>query len=253
MNRWQAEDLALVFLTCRRNPAYFPITLASALLADPLTARLREVAVEVDAPNLDCVAPLQGHAQVRWRARTDEVSAQVAAFSLHRRACHAYWRALGLASPDARAVILCEDDVIFRDGWLGMLLECLNEMRAVGLEEFHIAAYSAYDHDHAPLRRGCFYSSYPAHDFYGTQAMLYPADEVAPVRDLIWRHGIETHEEPYDLLVKRRAIARQHLYATRHSIAQHIGACTTGLGGLHTSPSFHRRWPVVGEDGAPRL
>ena len=50
--RWEPEDLALVFLTCPREPAYFPTTLASALLGDPLTVRLREMAVAVDAPDL---------------------------------------------------------------------------------------------------------------------------------------------------------------------------------------------------------
>lgn len=248
MRPWEPEDLALVFLTCPREPAYFSTSLAGALLGDPLTARLREIAVAVDAPDLGCVGPLAGHARVRWVARTVEESARVADFPLHRRACHNYWRALGLARPGARAVLVCEDDVAFRDGWLGMLLECLNEMAAAGLKEFIVAAYSAYDHERGPLRRGRFYSSYPAEGFYGTQGMLYPAAELAPVRELVWAHGVEQADAPYDMLVKRRAVARQHLYITRVALVQHVGLQSTGLGdGSIRSPSFGRPWPGPAE------
>ena len=98
---WQPEDLALVFLTCPREPAYFSATLASALAGDPLTARLREIAVAVDAPDLACVGPLAQDGRVRWVPRSAAESARVADFHLHRRACHNYWRALGLAEGEA--------------------------------------------------------------------------------------------------------------------------------------------------------
>jgi hypothetical protein len=242
--RWQADDLALVFLTCPRVPAFFPATLAGALSADVLTERLRGIAVAVDAPDLECVGRLAENRRVRWVPRSPEESRRVADFRIHRRACHNYWRALGLAPPEARAVIVCEDDVVFREGWLGMLLECLEEMRSDDVEDFLLTAYSARDHEAQPLRRGLFYSSYVAGGFYGTQAMVFPRTEVEPVRELIWRHGVETPEEPYDLLIKRRAVERQHLYTTRHSLVQHAGAAhTTGLGGGHVSPSFEREWP----------
>jgi hypothetical protein len=242
---WRPEDLALVFLTCPREPAYLPATLASAFLGDPLTSRLHEIVVAVDAPDLACIAPLGGHQRIRWVPRTGEESERVARFHVHWRACHNYWRALKLAPVEVRGVIVCEDDVIFRDGWLEMLLECLREMQAVGLQEFMLTAYSARDHEEPWLRRGRCYSSYVAHGFYGTQAMFYPTTELAPLAELLWVHGVEVSEAPYDLLIQRRAIARQHLYATRHSLVQHIGAKSTGLGdGKHRSPSFERPWPV---------
>ena len=245
MAPWQPEDLALAFTTCPREPAYFSTTLASALLGDPLAARLREIAVAVDAPDLACVEPLAGHARVRWVARTAEENERVAPFHIHRRACHNYCRALGLAAPGAGALLLCEDDVIFRDGWLGMLLQSLNEMRARGLEDFILAAYACYDFDTPALRRGTFYSSYPAHGFYATPAMLYPAPECAAVREWIWEHGVVSMEAPYDLLIGRRAVERQHLYATRYSIVQHVGTTSTGLGeGGRQSRSFEQPWPA---------
>jgi hypothetical protein len=246
MTPWQPEELALVFLTCPREPAYFPATLASALLGDPLAARLHEIAVAVDAADLACVAPLAGHRRVRWAARTEEESARVESWSVHRRACHSYWRALGLAPASARAVLVCEDDVVFRDGWLGMLLECLDEMLAHGRESYILTAYSARDHEEPSLRRGRCYSSYVARGFYGTQLMLYPMSEVAPVRALIWEHGVESAEDPYDLLIQRRAIERQHLFTTRVSLVQHVGWQSTGLSEVgHRSPSFDLLWPAA--------
>lgn len=244
MKEWQPEDIALIFVTCPREPSYFAATLASAWLGDERMARLREVAVAVDAPDLACVAPLSAHRRVRWVARNDEENARAGAYKVHRRACHNYWRALGLAQPGARAVLMCEDDIVFRDGWLGMLIECLDEMQERGMSEFLLAAYSAQDHEGRAYRRGRCYSSYVAGGFFGTQAMLYPASELAPLRDIIWRCGVEKFEAPYDLLIKRRAVERQHLYATRHSLMQHVGAQSTGLGtGRHRSPSFERVWP----------
>lgn len=244
---WKPEDIALVFVTCPREPAYLPATLASALLGDPLAVRLREIAVAVDAPDLGCVHPLAGNRRVRWVARTEEESARADSYHLHRRACHNYWRALGLASPGARAVLVCEDDVIFRDGWLGMLLECLDEMQSAGLRDFLLTAYSARDHEEAGLRRGRCYSSYVASTFFGTQAMLFPTGQIQSVSELIWQHGVIVAEAPYDLLIKRQAIERQHLYTTRHSLVQHVGSESTGLGdGRHRSPSFEREWPQPG-------
>jgi len=244
MKGWEPSDLALVFVTCPRDPPYFAATLASAFLGDERIAKVASITVAVDADDLACVGALRGHGRVRWVPRTAEESARVAGFHVHHRGCHNYWRALTLAPEDARGVLICEDDLVFRDGWLRMLLECLDEMRAAGLERFILAPYSSYDHEQPPLRRGRYYSSYVASGFYGTQAMFYPPEEVSALRKLLWTHGVETPEAPYDLLIQRRTVEFQHLYGTRVSLVQHTGERSTGLGdGRHRSPSFHRAWP----------
>ncbi len=252
--RWTAEDIAVVFLTCPRQPSYLSQSLASFYAGDPATRSLREVSVEVDAPDLECVKWLQHHVGIRFVARTPEESERVKEFSLHRKGCAAYWRAMGLASAGSRAVLVCEDDVIFRDRWLEQLLDCLNEMEDAGISEFILSVYSPYDLEE--WRRGRAYSSYPAGAFFGTQGVLYPARELAPVREMIWKHGVLLAEQPYDLLMKRRAIERQHLFGSRHSLVQHVGFTTTGLGGgHHMSPSFGRDWPGevtrLGDDCKP--
>ncbi len=240
---WSPLQISVAFMTCPREPHYLGQTLASFFSADSRAGEFAEIVVAVDAPDLECASDLLHHEGVRFVPRTEEESARIAEFKLHRKACHNYWRTMGMASPGVRAVLVCEDDVVFRDGWVGMLMECLNEMREAGLHEFILAVYSPHDHEAGSLRRGQYYSSYMANGFYGTQSVLYMAGEVEPVREIVWQHGVLSPDGPYDLLMKRRAIERQHLYAIRCSLAQHIGATTTGLGGFHQSPSFGREWP----------
>ncbi len=241
---WKLEDIALVFITCPRDPAYISATLASAFIADVGIYRFKDIVVAVDAPDLSCVDWLHRHRKIRWVARTTSESEQIAGFSLHRKGCFSYWRALSLVGQDARGIIVCEDDLTFRDGWTVKLLESLNELERDQIAAFLLTAYSASNHEKAYLRRGKYYSSYLAFEFYGTQMMFFPTGEVQPIRKLIWDNGVEAYSEPYDLLIKRRAIERQHLYTTRHSLVQHIGRRSTGLGdGRHQSPSFDSQWP----------
>lgn len=241
---WKPEDLALVFVTCPRQPAYFATTLASAMLGDPLVARLRDVAVAVDAPTLACVESLLHYDRVRWLPLNNEETVRASSLCLQRRSCQNYCRALGLAPSGTRALLICEDDILFRAGWLAALLDCLNEMQSDGLEDFILTAYSAREHEEPALRRGRTYSTYVAEEFYGAQAVFYPAAEARAMQTLVWAHGVEDFVEPYDLQIKRRAMSRHHLYTTRHSLVQHVGRRTSGLGGnFHSSPSFFRRWP----------
>ncbi len=96
-----------------------------------------------------------------WFGMAEE-NARVSAYRVHRRACDHYWKALGLATPGARGVLVLEDDVVFRDGWVGMLIEVLDEMGRAGLAEFILTLGSFRDHERLSLRRGLFHSRYPA-------------------------------------------------------------------------------------------
>jgi len=243
-SNWIAAERALVFVTCPRTPRYINATLASAYSTSDVAKHFGHVLSAVDASDTTCVADLEQFGGIQWIARTSEETRRIERMPVHQRACHNYWRALAIASPDIKGVLVCEDDIVFREGWIGMLIQAVTEMEAVGIKSYLLAAYSAYDHEHPCLRRGLFYSSYLAHDFFGTQAVYYPRNEIIPIRDLLWEHGVEVFEEPYDLLIKRRAIDEQHLYATRVSLVQHIGRASTGLGdGLHCSPTYDRPWP----------
>jgi len=240
---WQPADIALVFLTCPREPSYLAATLASAFLGDPRVAKFAQISVSVDAETLECVGQLITHSSICWLCRTREESSLVEQFHLHRRACHNYAKALSLARPEARALMVCEDDILFRDGWVGMLLDALNEV-SPNQQEFMLAAYSPRDNEAQNGPPGSYISGYPAEEFYGTQAMVFSKREASFVRDTIWKRGVERVDAPYDILIKERAMEIRNLVATRHSLVQHIGFISTGLGSYHQSPSFAREWPT---------
>lgn len=241
---WSPSQISVAFTTYPREPRYLGQSMASFALGDARAREFRSIAVAVDADDLGYVEDLKQHTGIRWLARTAEESTRVADFAVHRRACHNYWRAMGMGAPGIRGLLVCEDDIVFREGWVGMLMQVLDEMTAAGLSEMIVNLGSFRNPDEQHRRRGEFYSSFPAPAFHGTQAILYTAGEVEPVRDIVWRCGVERPEAPYDLLVKRRAIDRQHLYASRFAIVQHTGFQSTGLGGGGArTASFYRPWP----------
>lgn len=241
---WHLKNLDLVFVTCQREPFLLPITLASAFLADASTSELKNIHVVVDAPDLAWIGPLTQNRKIRWSSRTDEQNLLSSGSSLHQRASYNYWRALQSMAADSQGLIIFEDDVIFKDGWLRMLLAALNEMQQDGLDAFVLALYSPHDHEDNSFRRGKFYSSYFAACFYGTQGMFFPATQLPAVSQVVFSESAQTFRMPYDLAINQYCTAQQNLYTTRNSLVQHIGSVSTGLGaGQHTSPSFDRSWP----------
>lgn len=228
--RWQPDTLCLAVMTVQREPVYLHHT-----LRQPLRQR----------------SALRHHARLRLLPMPAERWEKVKAFGVHRRACHNYVRCLETCAPEFSGILVCEDDVLFRDGFLTKLLQALDEMTARGLREFILAAYAAADHEaDRSLRRGRYYSSYPAHTFYGTQCVFYPRAEAARVAEEIRRRSVEKAGKPFDLVVHDYAVRRQHLYATRCSLAQHIGRRTTGLGHFHQSPTC--RWRCGSRRPSPR-
>ena len=240
---WKLGDLELVFVACPREPNVLTATLASAFMADPAIHELKSISVVVDAPELGWIGPLSKQRQVCWLPRSSVQDLRASTYPIHQRASYNYWRALKSVSPGTRGLIVCEDDVILREGWLGKLMQSLQDLRQHSIHEFILALYSAYDHEEPHLRRGEFYSSYFARSFFGTQSMFFPAAQLSALREVIWRDSVETNRSPYDLTIAEYATVRQNLYTTRHSLAQHVGYQSTGLGSMHTSPSFERPWP----------
>ena len=245
---WDLSRIAVVFLTCPREPSYLGQTLASFYAGDARAREFAGVTVAVDAEDLACVEWLRHHAGIRWAARSAEDSARIEGWHLHRRACGAYWRALGLGMTGARGLLVFEDDVVFRDGWVGMLLEMLEEMYEAGWAEFMVTLSSYREHESAALRRGRFFLRYEEEGFYGTQGMFYTASEVEPLREIIFERGMVRAEAPFDLLVKYQVQGRANFFASRVALIQHAGQVSTGLGanGLKNG-TFAKPWPIKGK------
>lgn len=241
---WNLKDLELVFVTCPRTPYLLPVTLASGLLADSSIYALKKIHAVADTPDLEWIELFTRHQRICWMARNDEQNRLPINAPVHQRASYNYWRALQCMASGSQGIIVCEDDIVFRDGWLRMLLEALNEMCEDGITAPIVSLYSPHDHENDSLRRGRFYSSYFASSFYGTQSMFFSADQLSAISRVVLSESARTFRLPYDLAISGYCTEQQNLYTTRHSLVQHIGRVSTGLGdGRHTSPSFDRIWP----------
>lgn len=240
---WSPDQIALVIMTVKRPNNYLSKTLESLTLADSKWRLFREVGLAVDSPDASWIPVFLPARKLTIAPLNIEETIRVETYKLHRRACHNYYRALQLAT-SCRGLIVCEDDIVFREGWIEKLCQSLDEMQENGVSNFVLSLYSANNHDNRSFRRGTFYSSYLASSFYGTQCVFYTASEIPEVSSLIWKNGVQDYLDPYDLILKQYCERKQNLYVTRYSLVQHIGLKSTGLGGNHhRSPTFHLSWP----------
>lgn len=231
-------DIELAFITCQREPNLLPDTLRSAFTGNTALTDLKRVRVFVDAPTVGNDGLRNQFPTILWLAQSEEQRQFGKANSLHRRASFNYRRALDL-SDGARGLIVCEDDLEFRAGWLDHLIEALEEMGAKA-DSSILALYSMGNHSQPG---GRFYLKFDG-PFFGTQAMFFPAGVLSDLRDDIKARSV-AGEMPYDLAIGQYVAPRQNLYATVRSLAQHVGYKTTGLAGfMHTSQSYSLPWPT---------
>ncbi len=239
---WSPHQMALVIMAVHRPENYLVKTMNSLVSADSHWRSFKEIGIAVDGITVDWMPNILNPQQATIVPLNDKEQVRVNGYKLHRRACHNYYRSLQLLH-SYRGLIICEDDVIFRDGWIDKLCQSLNEMQTRKVDRFVLSLYSPHDHRNGSLRRGDYYSSYVANSFYGTQCVFYSSSEIHDVSRLIWEKGVESPDAPYDLLLKRYCERKQNLYTTRVSLVQHIGQKSTGLGGGHRSPTFNLPWP----------
>jgi hypothetical protein len=240
------EDLVLAISTVNRSPQYVHQTLASLFASDPAVHRLSDVWLLVDGNDFH-LRDYRHHGRLRIVPLTPEERTRMTGWSIHRRTCHNYYRCLSVPLAGQRGIIVCEDDVVFRDQFLVRLIDTLEEMRAHRLHKFALALYASHDfEDEHSFYRGALYCSY-GWVFFGSQCMYYPAETAHEIADYILRHGVETYEDPSDLLVKR--VYGDRMYSCCRALAQHIGDVSTGLGGSARTPRFDRPYrPLLPTD-----
>ncbi len=244
---WSPEEITLAFLTLNRTPQYVYQSLASLFVADPLAHRLAKICLMVGAEDASYLSDLSNQDKLRIEPLSEGDWKTVKDFDLRRRLNHNYHRCLSIALENSLGLCVCEDDIVFRDGFVAKLVMALNEMASAGLKDFVLSGYAAYEFDRDPsLRRGIHYSSYPANWFYGTQCVFYPQSVLPEIADRIHEEGVVKRVDNVDMLLKKYCIGAQNLYSTRYSIVQHVGRCSTGVGQgpFHTSRSFSTPWPM---------
>ncbi len=208
---WSPDQIALTISTIRRPENYLSGTLESLFSADLQWNFLKQIAIAVDDMDASWMSDLRLPEAIVVKPMTEMEFEKAKSYILCRKACNNYHRALGLAD-NYRGLIVCEDDIVYRQGWIEKLCQTLNEMQVDGLTEFVLSLYSFQTHESPELRRGDYYSSYTASTFIGTQCMFYTTKELAQISRLLWESGVANYEEPYDNLVRRHCVAKQNLY-----------------------------------------
>ena len=143
---------------------------------------------------------------------------------------------------------ICEDDVIFQDGFIEKMLAAVNEMEQTHkLSKYLLDLYLPYGLLPEPsFRSGQYCAKYHAQSFYGTQCMYYPRPVAAELARFVHEQGVSHYRVQSDMLVREYANARSALYGTVRSLVQHIGFTTTGLAAFfHRAPTFHGGVPPL--------
>jgi len=239
--------LTFAILTIERNPSYIEHTLASLFAAGPEAHALSTVHLLVGSKNTDHLRHCRHHRALSLHPLSDMEHDEIWQWTLHRRFCHNYHRCLSLPIPAGGGICIAEDDVIFRDGFLGLLLATIHEMEQDdGLKDYCLSLGPSHDFEaERSFYRGHRYCSYGC-GFAGTQCMYYPRHVAHELRDHIWRFGVEQYVKPGDLLIGD--LYGDRMYACPRGLTSHIGAVSTGLGGYGSCPSFYRPYELLHAD-----
>ncbi len=188
--------------------------------------------------------------------QTGRTSEAMKNWDVHQRISYSYHRCFTKAlEENACGVLICEDDIDFRDGWLDKLQSVLDELAKDGKRWFTLSLYTVGDLDaKAELDMGDLYGIYPEWLFWGGQAVFFSRDAIKHAIEFWAKRGwrdIPYAENANDALVGRfgHSLWRQFgmeggHYRCYRDLVQHQGEITTGLSGYyHKSETFTRPWP----------
>lgn len=234
-------------LTVRRDPQYVHTSLASLFAADAGIHRLNGVNLYVGTHEQEYLDCYRQHRHVVIHPMSPQAWAEVEPLTLGQRLCYNVRRAMQDAL-SAKGLLLLEDDVVFRDGFLQILFETVRDVeQKLGHANYVLAGYFSYDFTVDPaIQRTRLFTAYPCELFYGTQCMYFPRDALPRLIDYVSRHGFGPGHIPYDFVVKKFGLdlreeeaANDGIYACRRALVQHIGVVTTGLANqFHQTPLF---------------
>lgn len=222
-------------ITVRREPEYIFRSLLSLATSGGFSG---PVHLFVGSDDDTYLAALAQNPRYVVHTMTPDEYAKIADTPVHQKFNYNYWRALDYFASRGQGVCICEDDVLYAEGFWRRLEAAVDEVGR-DLTEYVLALYATDDFAaDASYRRGEHYASYPAHTFFGTQAMYYPPATVREQADNLRRRGVDRFEIPGDLLIRDLCTERQYLFVASASLVQHIGRVSTGLGNFHSSPTF---------------
>jgi hypothetical protein len=203
----------VTIVTCDRTPSY----LADTVQSIPAEYNIQYVAqgqIEI---------PREGQVITTTRPYGEDATR-------HRDAQYNY--AVALANTVDGIII--EDDVIFSDHFDLHLKQVL---AAIPTQRYAVALYSCYDWVRT-FDFGGVLVNYPVDLFYAFQGMLYDIETAREFGQYVFEN---IGKEPHDMALKtfiKTVNTSIGLYATKHSLIQHIGDVSTGLGPKHQCYNF---------------
>lgn len=245
-----AAGIEVAMITVHREPNYLHDSIASYFDSDPLVTGLKPIELYIGSPETAYLGNLMGHDHVDVKEIMADDWSRIKDWHVHARLAYNYHRALSSYDPDAMGRLVCEDDIIFADGFVSHLMQAINEVHDQQGSRFILAIYSHYDFDAEPARkRGKYYCSYCAPQHYGNCCLYFSTDILADLCSFMRNNTVENHHMPTDIAVG--AFAEQMwqqgkggMYQTVVSLAQHVGVVSGGTSGRYSfSPTFGRSWP----------
>jgi hypothetical protein len=244
--------LRLVVMTVDRSPQYVHHTLASLFASDRLVHEVAGVSLLVGSSDARYLDGYRHHRRLSIHPVDERESSRIQNWTTGRKFCHNYHRCLSVPLEGARGLCVCEDDVVFRDGFITKLLAAVQEMETEHeLSRYLLACYVPYRlADDPALRRGRLFASYHAPTFFGTQCMYYPSTVLGDLAERMLHDGVQRHLQPGDWIVRDFGAEINGIYGTVRSLAQHVGRSTTGLGKFHSAPTFDEPFPDAADEPA---
>ena len=250
----QLDELSIAILTVHREPAYIHQTLAGLFSSGPEIFDVAAIEIFVDGNNRKYLRQYEGHPLLRLHYLSEQEHEEESKRTIHSRLCFNYCRCLG--TNVLRGLVILEDDVLVRIGFLKCLTQAILEIEDSGLREYVLGLHSKANLPGNPNNyRGQFYVRYPPIRYYGLQGMYYPKAIIPEIREYVFTHGVQNYRRPGDLLIKELMRKRQILYNTAWDLVEHMGEVSTGLGDgrAWASATFRRPWvplmpPTTGGD-----
>lgn len=153
----------------------------------------------------------------------------------HEKLTRNYIRTLKAAyAMGDEGVIICEDDVVFVDGFLDYALDAINEMRCSELpREHNVLSFYSVSHfiGDVSLYRGRYFCSYPGMQCAGLCGIYYDRGVLESLIQYLEGHF---GEQPADLMFGDWSRIEYVRYATPTGLVQHVGGVSAG-----TSPGHY--------------
>jgi len=250
-----AKDIRVLFFTCNRRDRggiqggrkvdkgehYIYQTLSSLFMCDPLVHDLAGVDLLIGDGDPNYLWWFYRHTdKIKFHEPPEGLNDGCT--SPHNKLTRNYMRAIRMAlASDQRGFLICEDDVVFQDGFWGYALDAINEMRCTKLKQDGntLTFYStAHYHGKNSYYRGRYFCS-AGGPFAGLCGIYYDRE---CLQDLL--EYLEANEtfKPADLLYADWSADRWTRYATPTGLIQHVGGVSAGTsaGAYWTDGRFNR-------------